>query len=93
MWPTLQAHGFSRAVLDRSLQRCTYHTALYHEPCVIDFWLTNVGVTAKLGALVSIPLQLVVAALELAVVVSLLAGALTSRRAVSLQPLEALRYE
>jgi ABC-type lipoprotein release transport system permease subunit len=36
---------------------------------------------------------LVVGALVLAVVVSLLAGAWPSRRAVRLQPLEALRYQ
>jgi ABC-type lipoprotein release transport system permease subunit len=62
---------------------------------IFRIWLKNAGVTERIGALVSIPLQLVVGALVLvlAVVVSLLAGAWPSRRAVRLQPLEALRYE
>jgi putative ABC transport system permease protein len=60
---------------------------------IFRIWLKNAGVTEKVGALFSIPLQLVVGALVLAVVVSLLAGAWPSRRAVRLQPLEALRYE
>jgi putative ABC transport system permease protein len=60
---------------------------------IFHIWLKNAGVTEKVGVLFSIPLQLVVGALVLAVVVSLLAGAWPSRRAVRLQPLEALRYE
>jgi putative ABC transport system permease protein len=60
---------------------------------IFRIWLKNAGVTEKIGALFSIPLQLVVGALVLAVVVSLLAGAWPSRRAMRLQPLEALRYE
>jgi putative ABC transport system permease protein len=45
------------------------------------------------GSLVVIPPVLVLGALALAIVVSLIGGALPSRRAVRLQPLDALRYE
>lgn len=40
-----------------------------------------------------IPPELVLGALTLAAVISLIGGALPSRRAVRLQPLDALRYE
>ena len=60
---------------------------------IFRLWLKNAGVTEKIGALFSIPLQRVVGALVLAVVSSVLAGAWPSPRAVRLQPLEALRYE
>jgi ABC-type lipoprotein release transport system permease subunit len=60
---------------------------------IVRIWLKNAGVADKIGALFSIPLQLAVRALVLAVVSSLLAGAWPSRRAVHLRPLEALRYE
>jgi putative ABC transport system permease protein len=45
------------------------------------------------GSLFVIPPALVLGALALAIVVSLVGGALPSRRAVRLQPLDALRYE
>ena len=45
------------------------------------------------GSLFVIPPVLVLGALALAIVVSLIGGALPSRRAVRLQPLDALRYE
>lgn len=45
------------------------------------------------GSLFIMPLALIAGALALAMLVSLLSGALLSRRAVRLQPLDALRYE
>jgi len=51
------------------------------------------GVTDAPGNLFVTPLLWIAGALALAVVVSLLAGAIPSRRAVRLQPLDALRYE
>ena len=45
------------------------------------------------GPLFVIPPLLVLGALALAIAVSLIGGALPSRRAVRLQPLDALRYE
>jgi putative ABC transport system permease protein len=56
-------------------------------------WLRGQNVADPVGNLSVISFGLVVAALVLALVVSLLAGAWPSRRAVRLQPLDALRYE
>ncbi len=56
-------------------------------------WLRGQNVTDPVGNLSVISSGLVVAALVLALLVSLLAGAWPSRRAVRLQPLDALRYE
>ena len=60
---------------------------------VFAIWLKGQGVADNVNAIFSMSVELIVGALALAVVVSLLAGALPSRRAVRLQPLDALRYE
>jgi putative ABC transport system permease protein len=60
---------------------------------IFTIWLKGQGVTDNVGGIFAMSLELIVGALALAVVVSLLAGALPSRRAVRLQPLDALRYE
>jgi len=64
-------------------------------------FLLNLGLTRFIesqggsvpGPLFVIPPLLVLGALALAIAVSLIGGALPSRRAVRLQPLDALRYE
>lgn len=56
-------------------------------------WLRGQGVTDNVGNISSVSPELIAGAVLLAIVVSLLAGALPSRRAVRLQPLDALRFE
>jgi putative ABC transport system permease protein len=56
-------------------------------------WLRSQGVTDAPSSLSLLSLGLIAGSLALAVAVSLIAGAWPSRRAVQLQPLEALRYE
>jgi putative ABC transport system permease protein len=56
-------------------------------------WLETQGATGVTGALFVIPPLLAIGAIALAVAISLVAGLWPSRRAVRLQPLEALRYE
>lgn len=56
-------------------------------------WLRSQGVTDAPSSLSLLSLGLIAGSLVLAVAVSLIAGAWPSRRAVQLQPLEALRYE
>ncbi len=60
---------------------------------VFHAWLKGQGVTDAPGSLFIMPRALIAGALALAVLVSLLSGALPSRRAVRLQPLDALRYK
>lgn len=60
---------------------------------IFHLWLRGQGLTDTVSNLSVISVQLIIGALLLAVLVSLLAGAWPSRRAVRLQPLEALRYE
>jgi ABC-type antimicrobial peptide transport system permease subunit len=57
-------------------------------------FLLNFGFTRFIqGQGGTVPGSLFLGALALAIVVSLIGGALPSRRAVRLQPLDALRYE
>ncbi len=56
-------------------------------------WLASQDPNPPSSPTFVIPLELVLGALLLAAVISLIGSALPSRRAVRLQPLDALRYE